>query len=96
MLADSGTSLVAYSFMSGPRLPPSAHSLRRDGDTAPHTASSSQGGNLMPRSSSAWVLTVSVCLWWIRDRSHTDHAREAVTVRPPVCLEAQALQNKHL
>lgn len=42
VLADSGTSLVAYSFPSGLRLPPSAPSLRRDGDTAPHTASSSQ------------------------------------------------------
>lgn len=34
VLADSGTSLVAYSFISGLRLPPSALSLRRDGDTA--------------------------------------------------------------
>lgn len=37
----------------------------------------------------------STPLWWIRDHSHTDQTREAVTVMPPLCLGARALQDEH-
>lgn len=91
VLSDGDTSLVIYSFVSGLRLPPSARSLRRDGDTAPHAAARSQGGNLTSQPSSGG----STPLWWVWDHSHTDQTREGGTVTPSVCLEARALQDEH-